>query len=297
MSERRRDVLTGPYDLGRSLFVADHGSRNPTIRQIGAGELHRATHTPEGPAALRVLVDPSAGTVDSETWGPGASWLLARVPSLLGLDDRPPRLEGLPGRLQRRCPGVRMVRAPSVFELLVAYVLRQRVAWRDAVATQYEIQAKLGVPAPGPLALQLPPSAAQWRTLGATDLAAMGIERKRARTILGLAARADRVSEWAALAPEAFAAKIELLPGIGPWTSGMVRGWGLGDPDVVPLGDYELPSMVAWGLTREARADDARMVELLAPWAGQRFRVIRQLWAAGIRAPRFGPRIRGQRPR
>ena len=45
------------------------------------------------------------------------------------------------------------------------------------------------------------------------------------------------------------------------------------------------------------RRDDARMLELLEPHrGGQRFRVIHLLWAAGLHAPRFGPRIRGARP-
>jgi hypothetical protein len=38
------------------------------------------------------------------------------------------------------------------------------------------------------------------------------------------------------------------------------------------------------------------MLELLEPHRGQRFRVIHLLWAAGLHAPRFGPRIRGARP-
>ena len=58
-----------------------------------------------------------------------------------------------------------------------------------------------------------------------------------------------------------------------------------------------LSRRIAWVLADEPRADDARMLELLAPWAGMRFRVVHQLWASGITAPRFGPRIRGQRPR
>jgi hypothetical protein len=33
------------------------------------------------------------------------------------------------------------------------------------------------------------------------------------------------------------------------------------------------------------------MLELLAPWAGQRQRVMRLVEAAGIAAPRFGPRF------
>ena len=41
---------------------------------------------------------------------------------------------------------------------------------------------------------------------------------------------------------------------------------------------------------REPGADDARMLELLEPYRGHRWRVIRLLWANGVHAPRRGPR-------
>ena len=56
----------------------------------------------------------------------------------------------------------------------------------------------------------------------------------------------------------------------------------------MPVGDYHLPNTVAWALAGEARADDDRMLELLAPFAGQRGRVVRLLKAGGISAPKFG---------
>ena len=61
--------------------------------------------------------------------------------------------------------------------------------------------------------------------------------------------------------------------------------------DAVSVGDYHLPNVVAWALASEARADDARMLELLEPYRGQRGRVIRLLEASGIGAPRFGPKM------
>ena len=64
-----------------------------------------------------------------------------------------------------------------------------------------------------------------------------------------------------------------------------------GDPDAISVGDYHLPNVVAWALAREPRADDAHMLELLEPYRGQRGRVQRLLEAAGIQAPRYGPRM------
>jgi 3-methyladenine DNA glycosylase/8-oxoguanine DNA glycosylase len=293
-SSERRYVLEGPYDLGRTLLLGDLGRKNATLQRPSDDELMRATWTPEGPASVHVRV--RAGEVEARAWGPGRAWLLDALPGHLGLDDRPPRFADKLGRLQRQLPGVRRGRALDVFDLVTSYVIRQRVAWRDAVATQTSILRAHALPAPGPLDLRLPLSPEQWLSLTTADLAAHGLDRKRAKTLLGLAARAERIRSFAALDSRQFVQKLESFTGIGAWTSAMVAGHGLGDHDAVPLGDYELPSMIAWFFAGEPRADDARMLELLEPYRGHRFRVIHLLMGAGQHAPRFGPRIRGVRP-
>jgi hypothetical protein len=52
-----------------------------------------------------------------------------------------------------------------------------------------------------------------------------------------------------------------------------------------------VPNMVAWALAGEPRAGDARMLELLEPYRGQRGRVQRLLELGRIVAPRRGPRL------
>ncbi|MDN6489107.1 MAG: 3-methyladenine DNA glycosylase, partial [Yaniella sp.] len=39
------------------------------------------------------------------------------------------------------------------------------------------------------------------------------------------------------------------------------------------------------------RTDDAGMLELLEPWRGHRQRLVRLIYASGIRFSRFGPRL------
>jgi hypothetical protein len=58
------------------------------------------------------------------------------------------------------------------------------------------------------------------------------------------------------------------------------------------VGDYHLKNTVAHALAGEARATDERMLELLAPYRGQRGRVVRLLQLDGHGAPKFGPRQR-----
>ena len=81
------------------------------------------------------------------------------------------------------------------------------------------------------------------------------------------------------------------IPGVGPWTAAEVAVVALGDPDAVSVGDYHLPHAVTWTLAGEPRGDDARMLELLAPFAGHRGRVVRLIEAGGMTAPRRGPRM------
>ena len=89
--------------------------------------------------------------------------------------------------------------------------------------------------------------------------------------------------------------RLQSIPGIGPWTAAEATRTALGDPDAVSVGDAHLPDLVAWALAGEPRADDARMLELLEPYRGQRARVVRLLEVAGIKIPRFGPRFAPRR--
>ncbi len=80
------------------------------------------------------------------------------------------------------------------------------------------------------------------------------------------------------------------FPGIGPWTAAKVAMVALGDADAVPVGDYHLPHSIGYMFDGTPRSTDERMLEILEPYRGHRARVIRLVVAAGIAAPRFGPR-------
>nr|MCL7021313.1 hypothetical protein [Vibrio vulnificus] len=77
-----------PYDLRRSLGVLRRGRYDPAFRADADGSLWRATRTPDGPATLR-LRQGADGTVRAVCWGPGAEWVLERLPELLGGADDP----------------------------------------------------------------------------------------------------------------------------------------------------------------------------------------------------------------
>jgi 3-methyladenine DNA glycosylase/8-oxoguanine DNA glycosylase len=79
--------------------------------------------------------------------------------------------------------------------------------------------------------------------------------------------------------------------GIGPWTIAEVRRVAFGDPDAISVGDYHIPHLVSWVLAGEPRGSDARMLELLEPYRGQRGRVQRLLELSARFPPRRGPRL------
>jgi 3-methyladenine DNA glycosylase/8-oxoguanine DNA glycosylase len=260
--------------------------------RLWADECWRATRTPDGPATLHLR---RTGTeVHAEAWGSGAGWVLDGVPELLGQHDDDAGFEpGIPllHDLARRFPGLRIGRTRAVAEALAPTVIEQKVTSGDAHDAWSWLVRRLGEPAPGPLPLRLPPAPA---TLAATPswvFHRANVERRRAETITRAMARACRLEETSAMAmPDAYR-RLQAFPGIGAWSAAEVAVVALGDPDAVSVGDYHLKNQVSWALAGEERGTDERMVELLEPWRGHRARVLRLLAAAGIQAPRRGPRM------
>ena len=284
-----------PVDVGLTLGALRRGRGDPSMRILpGHGEAWRATRTPDGPVTTHVRVLRGAGEVTMTAWGPGAAWSLDHLPELVGADDDEAGFDpgaGLVGELRRRLPGLRMSRSGAVMEALVASILEQKVVGIEARRSWAALVRSLGEPAPGPGGLRVPPSAVVLAATPVWTFHRAGVERKRADTIRLACSYAHRLEETATMTPHDARRRLTALPGIGPWTAAEVALVALGDPDAVSVGDYHLPHQVAWALAGEARADDDRMLELLAPWAGNRGRVIRLISHGADAAPRFGPRM------
>jgi 3-methyladenine DNA glycosylase/8-oxoguanine DNA glycosylase len=233
-----------------------------------------------------------AGEARATAWGPGAAWAVERVEALLGVQDEPSAFAPPPGplaTLARRGRGLHLVRLPWVFDVLCQFVLQQRVSFRDAARAHRHLVRRLGEPAPGPPGLLLPLAPRHWRQLSSEDLRRAGIDGQRAGRLRAVAREAKAVAATFDHEPPAARAVLGRIRGCGPWTVEMVMGFALGDADAVPVGDLHLPSLVAHALVGEPRADDARMLSLLEPYRGHRFRLIRLLLAADrIRLGRSG---------
>lgn len=283
--------LEAPYDVRRTLSVLGHGRGDPSYHHADDGSVWRAANTAEGPATVQVWCD--GGEVRVRGWGAGASLLADRAADLLGLRDDPTALEArhpVVRELQRRFAGLRLVRGWPIMDLLVPTILGQRVTGAESKRSWRAMVRSLGTDAPGPVELRLPPRPEQLRRLGAYAFHRFGVEAKRAETILRACRVAGRMEEAGELPIEAAVRRLCAIRGIGPWTAAITLAVARGWADAVPLGDYNLPDLVAWVLAGERGADDARMLELLAPFEGQRWRVIRLLKMSGRKPPRRGPR-------
>lgn len=272
------------------------GAYDP-VTHLDDGAFALALHTPEGGATI--AVDESPGTLAVQGWGDGAPWLVPHLPGLFGLNDDASEFTpegGVVRKLWRQFPGTHLPRFPRVFDRVVRIALLQLVTRQEACRSWSRLVRELGEDSPGPLDVRLPPSPAALKSTPDYALIGFGIRPKQARTILRLARYAGRLEEAAVAGPEALAQRLAALDGIGPWTIAYVLGNVLGYPDAVLVGDYDLPSTVAYVLTGEPRASEERMLELLEPYRGHRFRVIRLLWMNGVSAPRRGPRHDAYRP-
>lgn len=283
--------LTTPIDVVATMAPLAHGRGDPTIR-FAADGIWRVTRTPAGPATLRLQARP--GGVRAAAWGPGAECVMAELPDLVGITDDPSQLvphDRVIVDLVHRLPGLRLTRSNRPFETLLPAVCEQKVTGVEARAAFRAIVLRHGQPAPGPGGLRLPPEPSVLAGLPYFAYHPFGLERRRADLIRRAAALAPQVENRA---PADAYRLLTSVPGIGPWTIAEVGRVAFGDPDAVSIGDFHLPSLVAWALAGEPRADDARMLELLEPYRGQRGRVQRLLEASGIRAPRYGPRMAPQ---
>lgn len=268
----------------------------------GTTAFARAVRTPAGVGTVRFSWAGTGrdGSVDVEAWGDGASWLLDVAPRWLGSDDDPSTFDPSPNqrlaRLWRRHGRWRLAGSGVVWQELAMTILGQRVTTVDAMSSWRRICRTWGEPAPGPHGLTLPPAPEVIGGASYVELHRHGVERRRADALVGAARRAERLEEAARMPAVDALTRLSALPGLGAWTATATVTVSHGHPDIVILGDYGVPTIVSYALTGTAeRVDDDRMSELLIPFDGNRWRVVRLLYNAGVRPPRRAPRARNPR--
>ena len=283
-----------PVSLSATLRPLRRGYSDPTFRTDVAG-VWRTVQTPHGGATLHLARNPDG--IAATAWGEGAAWAIEGVPELLGSGDDWSELDvstvPLLADSLRRNPGLRLTRTRQVFEMLVAAILEQKVTGKEARAGWRWLLARHGEPAPGPApeGMRVFPPAEVWRRIPSWEFHRAGVGPQRSATIMRVAAVAaslERTLDLGRGGPEVERA-LRSVVGVGVWTAAETMQRAHGDADSPSVGDYHLPALVGLALAGEP-VDDDGMLELLAPWAGHRQRVMRLIESSGFVKPRHGPR-------
>lgn len=188
-------------------------------------------------------------------------------------------------RLVHAFAGLRLLRVPWLFDVAAGAILQQRVAFPDAANGFKRIALQHGTVDDADNAVAFP-NARHVASLPRFEFEALGIDVKRAAALKALAKEeVFRSFLHAGVGHDELRRRLLRVPGIGPWTTEMILGFGAADADAVPVGDLHLPGLVCRVLAGERDGTDARMLELLEPYRGHRFRVVRLLWSAVFTAP------------
>jgi 3-methyladenine DNA glycosylase/8-oxoguanine DNA glycosylase len=284
-----------PLDLGQTLRPLSRGAADPTLVWDGAG-VWRTVRTPLGPATLHL--SRRRAVIAATAWGDGAEWAIAAVPELLGGGDDPGDFDVSQNPFlhdsRRRNPGLRLLRTGLVLEAMIPAVFEQKVTGTEARRAWASLVRRHGDPAPGPApdGMRVFPSPRAWRLIPSWEWHTAGVDPQRSRTAIAAASVADGLERTLALGRGGMEvlSKLRSVPGVGVWTAAETSQRAHGDPDAVSVGDYHLPAVVGWALIGRP-VDDDGMLELLAPWAGHRQRVMRLIESSGFAKPRFGPRM------
>jgi 3-methyladenine DNA glycosylase/8-oxoguanine DNA glycosylase len=282
-----------PVSLDLALAPLQRGRGDPAHRRDSAGGWWRTTRTPVGAATLRITL--SGREVRTAAWGPGASWVIAGVPALLGAADDVTGFEpqhAVIASTWRRLRHLRLGATGTVFDLLVPSVLEQRVTGSEAHRSWRELLWRFGEPAPGPAptGMRVVPAPDVWSRIPSWEWHRANVDPGRARTVRTAATVAAWLEEAATLPAGERLRRLRVVPGVGVWTAAEVAQRSWGDPDAVSVGDFHIPALVGWALVGRP-VDDDEMLELLSCYSGHRHRAVRLIEASGVRKPGFGPRM------
>ncbi len=159
-------------------------------------------------------------------------------------------------------PGLRMPGCWDGFELGVRAILGQQITVKGATTLAGRLAAAYGQPIDGPAGItHLSPTP---EALAGASMNGLGITTARIATIRSFArAVADGVIDFNhSPDPAGFAARLDELPGIGPWTAQYIAMRALREPDAFPTADLGLLRALALKNPRELE----RRAEAWRPW-------------------------------
>lgn len=274
-------ALVGISQSPAIICFQEIGSAQPTIPNISISVWSNATMAELEPFALQL--PQWVGSADSWT-----AFTSSTVFSLL-----PPSLQ----RAHHRHPGLRLPSTRQILTHTISAIIEQRVTGIEAMGAARALTRAYGAPAPAtaepdqPSNMLVFPTSTAWAQIPSWEFHRAGIDAQRAATITRFARSYESIASLAASAQDLEQALFS-IPGIGPWSVAETLQRTHGHPDAISVGDYHLAHTVTEAFDG-VRADDSRMLEILAPFAGNRQRVITLLKASGFqhqkRAARYAP--------
>lgn len=302
-----------PVDVGANIAPVVRGAGDPTaatakgvswlsFRPVRTGPVTVAIQHPASvvaPAEIRyhIWANSDAAAIES---------VINQMPRLLGVDEQ--SLAGwaefdqlledtahlLPHAVveaRRKHPGMRLMATGQLVDELFTVVLEQKVTQQQARATWRWLADTYGDPSPaGDPAPKVAPRPESILGVQSWQWHAGWVQPFLARTLKTVASRATALHRLAERPVDTIVQGLASLPGIGQWTIAETLQRTHGAADLVSVGDFHRAHHVGEALTGR-RTDDAGMLELLAPWSGHRQRLVRLIYASGIRFSRFGPRM------
>jgi AraC family transcriptional regulator of adaptative response / DNA-3-methyladenine glycosylase II len=212
------------------------------------------------------------------------STLVQRCRSLFDLDAIPAaiadvlRTDPLLAPLVTARPGLRVPGTVSGFELAVRAILGQQISVAGAQTLAGRLVAELGEPVEQPQGtlthfFPTPEAIVQ------ADLRGLGLTSSRRTALQGLAHAVveegltlDRGADR-----EHTIARLQQIPGVGPWTASYIAMRALGDPDAFPVGDLGLQR----ALSQQGLVTNVRSLERRAQsWRPWRAYGAHHLWAS-----------------
>lgn len=294
----QRDLhLDQPVNVALTLKLLRRGPADPTFRTAG-GRLWRTSRMVSGTVTY-AIEQMSPLHVRAQAWGPGRRELLERLPHLVGAHDDPGGFDPVHPVITdgvRRFPGLRVPRTGRVLEALIPAIIEQKVLGADAFAAWRRLHVRFGEPAPGPApdGMLVSPDAERWAAIPSWEWHLAGVDPSRARAAQAGARVAPQLERLAEQHPDdhdVVYRGLRSIHGVGVWTAAEVGSRALGDADAVPFGDYHVAKDVGTALVGR-RVDDAELAEILMPWRGHRFRVVRLVQLSPlVRTERRGPRM------
>jgi len=251
------------------------GRATPGVEVVGDDVYRRTVRIDGEPAALEVTPDPERAQIVLRVQAADHARLIdvvERVRRLFDLGADPLRIATQLRRDPRlrpivaKHPGLRVPGAWDPFELAVRAVLGQQVTVRAATTLAGRLVERLGDPVDlGPGLTRLFPLPA---ALVDAPVKTIGIPGARATTIRTLAdaVASGRLTFDAADGPEALAARLCALPGIGPWTAEYVAMRALGEPDAFPAGDLGVRAALGNGDGPVPAKAATALAEAWRPW-------------------------------